>query len=404
MFHTLRQRFRIFQAMLALRTFTVAELAKASGVPAQTIRNTLDRLRKLPIDVIEPVSREPTGKRGGAWIRYSVQPAGIEWLRGEASKLEPLVTPPADLLAAEELLLDDLAGEADPALRRRIRARAERYLENSRETIRLARRPHPEATAHAHAAALLLRLAELEDSVGGVGAWRPLAKELVEAGPELREVEQPGFYDALRERVWGSPIADRSLSEDDLLVPDHESNESWLGELVEQVSENFTLKRGWAAIPTLRGLAARLLELPAALGLDLFIGVSAIRGGAVLMEGLPPGVEAAELHYGDRTIVVAAGSPGSLRLKPVDGYQYLTDQFSTGNMVSKSKVRNFGVLETFLSEERYSFVSANDRLELPVARVAAKHTTAVQTLKRVGEEPERLAYLSGELFGVGSGG
>ena len=112
-------RYKVLSAMLALRTFTVDELAKCTGVKTSTIGTVLNRDRSL----LEQLGWEETGRRGGQPKRYQLKPEQVGAVEATLKELYPTLeipsTPtqesrsafeiPLGLLVAEDVLLNDYA-------------------------------------------------------------------------------------------------------------------------------------------------------------------------------------------------------------------------------------------------------------------------------------------------------
>src|SRR4051794_28890999 len=183
---------RIVRAMLAAGEFTVEEIAEASNEPAASVRTNLHRKWK---DIVEPVGRDMTGRRGASWQRWRLLPGQAAGILAEleASPSEP--PPPPDLMAAEELLLDILGPDLDPPL-------YEHYLERARELRDSGMAAleacgdtcGPEAGAHAVVVDLLLRLEDARDEAD-LGA---LAEELRAQRETLGEGE---LYESIERRL-----------------------------------------------------------------------------------------------------------------------------------------------------------------------------------------------------------
>lgn len=109
------QQYRVFGAMLALGEFTVEDLAKLSGVKADTVRTTLGRNKEW----VEELGKiDPSGP-GGRMVRYRTQPGRIHALRAKLSDLASAMQlekglaaraagVPLELLAAEATLVERL--------------------------------------------------------------------------------------------------------------------------------------------------------------------------------------------------------------------------------------------------------------------------------------------------------
>jgi hypothetical protein len=77
------ERYKVLSAILALREFTVPEVANFSGVKRNTVRTVLAREPNL----LDEVSKDHTGSRGGRFTRYRLKEREVEGLTGELSKI-----------------------------------------------------------------------------------------------------------------------------------------------------------------------------------------------------------------------------------------------------------------------------------------------------------------------------
>jgi len=115
------ERYKVLGAVLALREFTVADLATFSGVKANTVRTVLAREPDLLVDV----GKQETGAKGGQYTRHRIKEDALERLRSEIHELYRQIgayverespkkanekaakySPPMVILAAEEALID----------------------------------------------------------------------------------------------------------------------------------------------------------------------------------------------------------------------------------------------------------------------------------------------------------
>jgi cytoskeletal protein CcmA (bactofilin family) len=105
--------YRILAGVLALKSFTVNNLARFSQCLPGTVRTTLNRNREY----IEALSAQPSGKRGGQPLRYRLIPEKESeldhWLRTSLPQLQIPSVP----LNPEAEGVKNLAVSFDPALR-----------------------------------------------------------------------------------------------------------------------------------------------------------------------------------------------------------------------------------------------------------------------------------------------
>jgi hypothetical protein len=117
----LSERYKVLGAIVALREFTVEDIANRTGVKQNTVSTILARERPL----LEKIADEKTGRRGGKRKRYRIKPDSAKTLYSELTELyrnlpAPEVTEterdvqseskspssvPLGLLAAEDTLL-----------------------------------------------------------------------------------------------------------------------------------------------------------------------------------------------------------------------------------------------------------------------------------------------------------
>jgi hypothetical protein len=114
------ERYKVLGAVLALKEFTVADLATFSGVKATTVRTVLSREPNLVVEV----GKQETGLKGGQYTRHRVREEALQELRAELHELYRQIgsyvdspaseketnkgskySPPMAMLAAEEALL-----------------------------------------------------------------------------------------------------------------------------------------------------------------------------------------------------------------------------------------------------------------------------------------------------------
>jgi len=202
------ERYRTLGAMLALREFTVADLARYSGVKQATVRTILARDSQY-------VVRRPvvsTGKSGGQPLTYSLRLEAVqnlvELLRTlEAVGARPPVAGssesddgwngsavPASLVAAEDALLRQLPLVCTLAERNQILRVAATDFETARLTVQ---NPEREVAAHFEVVDFMLRLSRAEQDILSSAM---IAEEKAEA---LSFFEVP----------FGSPENEEKLSE-----------------------------------------------------------------------------------------------------------------------------------------------------------------------------------------------
>lgn len=102
--------YKVLAAMLALKEFTVNDLASFSKVKANTVNTILARKSHL----LQELGKQQTGKRGGQFIKYRLNPETINVLREEIKEIVKVIggtitsetefTPnvPLGILAAED--------------------------------------------------------------------------------------------------------------------------------------------------------------------------------------------------------------------------------------------------------------------------------------------------------------
>lgn len=197
--------------MLDLREFTVAELSEHANASESTVRTVL---RRNP-DLAAGGATDKRGRRGGAYVRHQLRPGAAERIRTELGEVVGQSEPPPDLLAAEAMLLDELPGETDPAVREYLRRRAETLLDRVVSDLESSpgERFHPDAAAHSVAVRLLLRLEDAERLAEGgrteaVKAWRSLARDLQRARRQLNAVNDGSLYAEIDGRIMGSQLAE----------------------------------------------------------------------------------------------------------------------------------------------------------------------------------------------------
>jgi hypothetical protein len=159
-------RYRVLNAILALREFTVADLARYSGVKDTTVRTVLGRDSRY----IERAGTQTRGRRGGQPIQYRLQPGAedslvaiLRELEGFGANLPPLVADEEDptmlsLIAAEDVLIRQLPRACTGDRAGLVSLAAADYA-----AAQFPGRPeHEEAVAHRGVVDVLLRLAEVE--------------------------------------------------------------------------------------------------------------------------------------------------------------------------------------------------------------------------------------------------
>jgi predicted enzyme related to lactoylglutathione lyase len=210
-------KFRTYAAMVRLGTFTVEELAKATGLVPATIATQLNR---LPSDSLESTP-QPAGRRGGqprrhrlteigqAWIRSQLRGAlgdvedSTAWYRDPERAQRGLTELPAELLAAEYELLRD---PHRPGKDRRL-ARAQGLLDLAQEEMDAAGDPvsagaRRRLQAARTVAALVTNEVAVERRQGAV----PTQSVLSAARALVAETPGDAELDDLRRRVAASPL------------------------------------------------------------------------------------------------------------------------------------------------------------------------------------------------------
>jgi hypothetical protein len=77
------ERYKVLGAVLALKEFTVADLATFSGVKPNTVRTVLGREPEL----VDEIGKQETGAKGGQFTRYHIRSDAIDRLRSELHEL-----------------------------------------------------------------------------------------------------------------------------------------------------------------------------------------------------------------------------------------------------------------------------------------------------------------------------
>jgi len=232
-------RYRVLNAILALREFTVTDLAHYSGVKANTVRTVLGRDSRF----VERDGPRAHGRRGGQPIQYRLCADAEEdlvgilrELEGVGANLPPLVADQEDpimlsLVAAEDILLRQLpqAPTAD-------RAGLVDLATADYETVEfLVDTDHGEAATHLRVVDLLLHLAEIEQEVLTLAApnsdtrspdWPAQVTEILSHESE-KKLEAVG-------REWHQLLLSWPTLSDRELLPDlvHRIGTSWFSSVI----------------------------------------------------------------------------------------------------------------------------------------------------------------------------
>jgi hypothetical protein len=123
------ERYKVLGAMLALKQFTVEEIARFSEVSPTTVRTVLSREGKY----LKEIGRKATGQPGGQFVQYEVYSERIPQLRSELEELFRTVWStasmvdsmkleiiPLSLMAVEDALLHQYPAAKDRQERRHI--------------------------------------------------------------------------------------------------------------------------------------------------------------------------------------------------------------------------------------------------------------------------------------------
>jgi acetyl-CoA synthetase len=213
------EQYRVYDAMLSLGTFTAEELSRACHVSSNTARTIIHRNRQL----LELVDHEKTGKRGGSWARYRLLPEGLSELRrrvahlderGLTSSLRP-AAPPAALISAEDILLDQFPAASDPDERTSLIDSAHMLVKSAQAALAEPQEPiHRDAQAHLRVVNALLRLAEAEqrllseDGTTAVAEGQLAAEMLERELPTLSTLQDASIFADVRRRLDESSAVD----------------------------------------------------------------------------------------------------------------------------------------------------------------------------------------------------
>jgi hypothetical protein len=179
------ERYRTLGAMLALREFTVADLALYSGVKESTVRTILARESQY----VQRTLAVPSGKPGGQPLAYKLRSNAEQNLTEVLRELEAIGakppvadrstgdgagSPPAALIAAEDILLRQLPQCRTQAERDQLVELAAADYEDARLEVNRSKPQVPtlavpgqdrEIAAHMQVVDLLLRFSSTERSV-----------------------------------------------------------------------------------------------------------------------------------------------------------------------------------------------------------------------------------------------
>jgi hypothetical protein len=146
---TVSARARILYAAVALQSFTAKELSDYTGIKLQTVRTQLLRDK----DRFDSMGKDETGRKGGAYIRYTLKSEARALLLKESSEVrEYLAARPIESGAQNEQNqrrlkvaldgLEDALNKAqaalEPSVRTRWQSRAEVLLRNAESAARFA--------------------------------------------------------------------------------------------------------------------------------------------------------------------------------------------------------------------------------------------------------------------------
>jgi hypothetical protein len=188
---------RILRAIVALPTFTVAELVAVCDVPAATARTVLHRNPSW----FEAFGEADTGKRGGRWKEYRATPeahrAALQLDRQPAADGAAI---PDGLRGAEELLLPATVGMLARSTSESLLRRAMRFRNDASSEMP----PTPAVRAHSLAVDILIALTAAEVD-GDRVAWQRVREQLDGSRELLRDAGQE-LLDPLDRRIEGSPL------------------------------------------------------------------------------------------------------------------------------------------------------------------------------------------------------
>src|ERR1043166_1140422 len=83
-----QESLKVFNAMLALKEFTIPELSRFSGVSPLTVTGIIDRREAW----VEKMCRVETGKPGGQPWRYRLRAEGAAEISGRIAAIQKMVT------------------------------------------------------------------------------------------------------------------------------------------------------------------------------------------------------------------------------------------------------------------------------------------------------------------------
>jgi hypothetical protein len=193
--------------MLGLREFTSEEVARLSRTPTASVRSTL---RRYPL-LWHEVGREQSGRRGGSWLRYRLTSEGVSWLRSHLYDYGEAGAPPAEFLAAEDILMTEVPAEGSPETKSRLLRRAQRLVASGAMEDPSGATAQADQSARQEALSLLIRLvqAELGDDNG---EWCGALDSLLTAKQHLAVIEGGAYYRALIQRFVSSSVADPDIA------------------------------------------------------------------------------------------------------------------------------------------------------------------------------------------------
>jgi hypothetical protein len=224
------ERYKVLGAMLALKQFTVEDLARFSGVNPTTVRTVLNREAKY----LHEAGRRATGQPGGQYTRYELDRKHVTLLRSELQELFGQVWAtaqavqdaqnsnviPLSLLAIEDALLHRYPNARDTQEKRHILNLSTVGLNSSelrgkRLTQKTVGLP-AQLTLHLRLARWLnhLATAELAVETGTFPDVHKLARIWREVESSARgfvELGDTELAEVIRRRLLGSPVATREL-------------------------------------------------------------------------------------------------------------------------------------------------------------------------------------------------